>query len=116
MLHNANCVGGMHYIGLKASMKCKSVTLGTEYVPIFKIMEKEITKKYTNGAITVVWRPGMCIHSTICWKQATGLPEVFNPREKPWIKMEGADSAHIAAQVEKCPSGALRFFYNEEVE
>ncbi len=77
-------------------------------------MEKEITKKYTNGEVTVVWKPGMCIHSTICWKQATGLPEVFNPREKPWIKMEGADSAHIAAQVGKCPSGALSFFYNEE--
>ena len=76
-------------------------------------METEIIKKYTNGEITVVWKPGVCIHSTICWKQATGLPGVFNPREKPWIKMEGGDSEHIAAQVEKCPSGALSFFRND---
>ena len=79
-------------------------------------MDKEITKKYTNGEITVVWKPGACIHSTVCWKQATGLPDVFNPREKPWIKIEGADSEHIAAQVEKCPSGALSYFYNDAGE
>ncbi|WP_118949713.1 (4Fe-4S)-binding protein [Taibaiella helva] len=77
-------------------------------------MEKEIIKQYTNGELTVVWKPAMCIHSTVCWKQATGLPDVFNPREKPWIHIEGADSARIAAQVEKCPSGALSAFYNEQ--
>ncbi len=77
-------------------------------------MEKDITKKYTNGEVTIVWKPGMCIHSTICWKQATGLPQVFNPRERPWIKAEGASSARIVEQVEKCPSGALSFFFNEE--
>lgn len=76
-------------------------------------MEKDIVKKYTNGEVTVVWQPALCIHSTVCWKQATGLPDVFNPREKPWIKMEGADSAHIAAQVEKCPSGALSSYFND---
>lgn len=77
-------------------------------------MEKEITKKYTNNDITVVWKPAMCIHSTVCWKQATGLPLVFNPREKPWIKMEQGDSTSIAAQVSKCPSGALSYYYNNE--
>lgn len=76
-------------------------------------MDKDIVKKYTNGEVTVVWQPAACIHSTICWKQATGLPEVFNPREKPWIKTEGATSARIVEQVEKCPSGALSFYYNE---
>jgi uncharacterized Fe-S cluster protein YjdI len=79
-----------------------------------QVMEKDITKKYSNGEVTVVWKPGMCIHSTVCWKQATGLPQVFNPREKPWIKIEGASSARIVEQVEKCPSGALSFFFNEE--
>ena len=77
-------------------------------------MEKDSSKKYSNGEVTVVWKPGLCIHSTVCWKQATGLPQVFNPREKPWIKIEGADSVRIVEQVEKCPSGALSFFYNEE--
>ncbi|MBC7827216.1 MAG: (4Fe-4S)-binding protein [Chitinophagaceae bacterium] len=73
---------------------------------------KNITKKYNNGEITVVWKPGACIHSTVCWKESTGLPEVFSPKEKPWIKIEGADSARIMDQVKKCPSGALSFYYN----
>lgn len=74
---------------------------------------KEITKKYTNGEVTIVWKPGTCIHSTICWKAATGMPQVFRPLEKPWIKPERADSSQIVAQVKKCPSGALSFFWNE---
>lgn len=77
-------------------------------------MEKEIVKKYSNGEVTVVWKPAMCIHSTICWKAATGLPEVFNPRIKPWITVEGKDSSSIVEQVAKCPSGALSYFYNGE--
>jgi uncharacterized Fe-S cluster protein YjdI len=77
-------------------------------------MEKEITKKYSNGEITIVWKPAMCIHSTICWKQSTGLPDVFNPRERPWIKMEGGLTKQIEEQVKKCPSGALSFYYNDK--
>jgi len=77
---------------------------------------KDITKKYTNGEITVVWKPTSCIHSTICWKGITGLSTVFNPAERPWIKMEGATTKEIIAQIEKCPSGALSYFYNNETE
>jgi uncharacterized Fe-S cluster protein YjdI len=67
-------------------------------------------KRYTNGEITVIWKPEICIHSKFCWKN---LPQVFAPRERPWIKPEGATSEQIAAQVDKCPSGALSYFYNE---
>ena len=73
-----------------------------------------IIKKYSNGKVTVVWKPGTCIHSTICWKGITGLSEVFNPREKPWIKMDGASTERIVEQIKKCPSGALSFYYNED--
>lgn len=75
-------------------------------------MEKEIVKKYSNGEVTILWKPAMCIHSTICWKTATGLPEVFNPRVKPWINATGADSSGIVEQVQKCPSGALSYYHN----
>ncbi len=71
----------------------------------------EITKHYTNGEITVVWKPNQCIHSKICW---TNLLEVFDPRKRPWINMEGAATDRIAEQVSKCPSGALSSFYNNE--
>ena len=76
-------------------------------------MEKDITKKYTNGEITIVWQPSLCVHSTVCWKQATGLPMVFNPKERPWIKPAGASSSEIEAQVKQCPSGALTYYYND---
>lgn len=67
-------------------------------------MAEETTKHYSNGDITVQWEPHKCIHSTKCWK---GLIEVFNPREKPWVKMDGASTEEIAHQVSQCPSGAL---------
>lgn len=73
-------------------------------------MPKE-TFNYTNGEITVVWKPKACIHSTLCWK---GLVQVFNPRAKPWVKMEGASTEQIIEQVRKCPSGALSYFLNAE--
>ena len=69
------------------------------------------THKYINGEVTVVWKPKTCIHSTICWK---GLIEVFNPRERPWIKMDGATTERIVEQVKKCPSGALSYFMNAD--
>lgn len=73
-------------------------------------MPKE-TIKYNNNEITVVWKPKTCIHSTICWK---GLIEVFNPKERPWIKMDGATTEKIIEQVRQCPSGALSYYLNAE--
>jgi uncharacterized Fe-S cluster protein YjdI len=73
-----------------------------------------ITKTYTNGEVTIVWQPDTCIHSTICWKGATGLIDVFNPRERPWIKPEGASTDRIIEQVKKCPSGALSYYMNAD--
>jgi uncharacterized Fe-S cluster protein YjdI len=72
-------------------------------------MKKEI--KYHNNDITVVWKPDVCIHSTLCWK---GLIEVFNPKARPWVKMDGATTERIIEQVRKCPSGALSYYLNED--
>jgi uncharacterized Fe-S cluster protein YjdI len=77
---------------------------------------KDITKKYTNGEVTIVWKPEACIHSTICWKEATGLPKVFNPKIRPWIDPQGDNTANMIAQVKKCPSGALSYYMNSEAE
>jgi uncharacterized Fe-S cluster protein YjdI len=66
--------------------------------------DKEIIKRYSNGDITVVWQPSLCIHSAIC---ARGLPQVFDPRRRPWVVLDGYDSNAIVNQVEACPSGAL---------
>ena len=68
-------------------------------------------KEYTNGEVTVVWKPGLCIHSAVCVK---GLPGVFQPDEKPWIKADGASTEAIVEQVKKCPSGALSYFMKDD--
>ena len=76
----------------------------------YLIMEK---KNYSNGTVTVVWQPNLCIHSANCVR---GLNTVFNSRQSPWINMEGADTEAIIEQVKKCPSGALSFLMNEDVK
>ncbi|MDX9749501.1 MAG: (4Fe-4S)-binding protein [Flavobacteriales bacterium] len=65
-------------------------------------MSKEHT--YSNGEVTIIWKPHLCIHSTKCWK---GLPAVFRPAERPWVEPGGATTEAIVAQVRECPSGAL---------
>jgi uncharacterized Fe-S cluster protein YjdI len=74
---------------------------------------KDITKKYSNGEVTVVWKPSECIHSGICFR---GLGEVFDPRKRPWITLEKSDTERIIDQVKKCPSGALSYYLNRDVE
>lgn len=75
---------------------------------------ENIVKKYTNGEITIVWKPAVCTHSTKCWKGHDGLLDVFNPMEKPWIKPDGASTERITKQIENCPSKALSYYYNRE--
>jgi uncharacterized Fe-S cluster protein YjdI len=65
-----------------------------------------VTKKYSNGEVTVVWQPHECIHSGICFR---GLNEVFNPKKRPWISLNGSTTDKIVEQVRKCPSGALSY-------
>ena len=66
-------------------------------------------KEYSNGEVTIIWQPEKCIHSAVCVK---GLPDVFKPREKPWINPEAASTDQLVEQVKKCPSGALTFRMN----
>lgn len=61
-------------------------------------------KEYSNGEITILWQPEKCIHAGVCVKT---LPQVYNPKEKPWLKPENATSTELIDQVSKCPSGAL---------
>lgn len=68
--------------------------------------------EYTNGEITVVWKPEVCIHSAVCFH---GLPGVFDPRRRPWIELDQSTTPAITAQIEKCPSGALSYYNNEAV-
>ena len=73
--------------------------------------QNETVKEYSNKDITVVWKPETCIHSEKCWR---GLIQVFNPKNRPWINMDGATTKRIKNQVEQCPSGALSYIENDK--
>jgi uncharacterized Fe-S cluster protein YjdI len=70
---------------------------------------KNLTKEYSNGEVTVVWKNGLCTHSGNCVR---GLREVFDNRAIPWININTSTTEKIVAQVKKCPSGALSFYMN----
>jgi uncharacterized Fe-S cluster protein YjdI len=72
---------------------------------------KEITKKYSNGEVTIVWKPHLCIHSGKC---VFGLPGVFDVHRKPWIDPKAAPTDEIVKQVAICPSGALSSYFNDK--
>jgi len=96
-----------------------------QHCPISKILEGDVKirsfvyheeetekeMKYTNGDITVLWKPDVCKHSGRC---VTQLPEVFDLKARPWVNMQGADTEKIIDQVNKCPTGALSWFHNNE--
>ena len=65
------------------------------------------SSEYTNGEVTIVWKPNLCIHSAMC---INGLPAVFKPNEKPWINAHSASTEEIIQQVNHCPSRALSYF------
>lgn len=81
------------------------------FTTTLEIETMDVQKEYTNGDLTVVWKPGLCFHSKECVK---GLPGVFKPEEKPWIQAENANSAELMATIDKCPSGALSYYSNSD--
>lgn len=61
---------------------------------------------YETDEIVVTFDPNICIHSGVCVR---GLPAVFDVRRKRWIKPDLASADDVAAQIARCPSGALQF-------
>lgn len=61
---------------------------------------------YETPEITVTFAPDVCIHSGVCVR---GLPAVFDVKRKRWVRPELAAAADVAAQVSRCPSGALQY-------
>jgi uncharacterized Fe-S cluster protein YjdI len=61
---------------------------------------------YDAPDITVTFDPNMCIHSGVCVR---GLPAVFDIQRKRWVRPDLAAASEVAAQVARCPSGALQY-------
>jgi len=60
---------------------------------------------YETPEITVTFDPTTCRHTGICVR---GLPAVFDIKRRRWVAPEAAPADDVAAQVARCPSGALQ--------
>jgi CDGSH-type Zn-finger protein/uncharacterized Fe-S cluster protein YjdI len=63
-------------------------------------------KQYRSERVVVSFDPERCIHARYCVR---GLPEVFDPSERPWIRPAYAHPTRVAEVVMRCPTGALQF-------
>jgi uncharacterized Fe-S cluster protein YjdI len=61
---------------------------------------------YEAPGITVTFDPNICRHTGVCVR---GLPAVFDVSRKRWIRPELDTPDVVAAQVARCPSGALQY-------
>lgn len=75
-------------------------------------MSAKNDRDYTNGEITVFWKPDLCIHATICFMK---LRKVFDPTKRPWVNMQGGTTADIISIVDQCPTDALTWKYNRDL-
>lgn len=73
-------------------------------------MEPKTTTVFSNNTITVSFEPCKCVHAEFC---ANELSDVFRTTVIPWIDLEGASQKRIIKQIEKCPSGALKYCLNK---
>lgn len=60
---------------------------------------------YETPDIVVTFDPNVCRHTGVCIR---GLPDVFDVKRRKWVRPELAGALEVAAQVGRCPSGALQ--------
>ena len=67
---------------------------------------RDVARTYRTDRIEVTWEPRLCVHIGECFQ---GLPDVFDPWSRPWVRPEAADPDDLAEVVMRCPTGALHF-------
>ena len=65
-----------------------------------------VHRDYATDRIVVHWDSARCIHSANC---LGALPDVFDTRRRPWVRIDAAEADAVAAAVDTCPSRALTY-------
>lgn len=77
--------------------------------------EKELIdqgyRKYSGEAIDIFFNGSVCIHSGVCVR---GLHDVFDTNRRPWILADNAPAGEVAALIDSCPSGALKYIRKDK--
>ena len=68
---------------------------------------------YQGADVTVHFSKLLCSHAGECGKRAR---HIFNVKEKPWVKPDAGTLDEIKEVVANCPSGALRYELNDQIE
>ncbi len=67
-------------------------------------------KTYSGQDIDVTFDLRRCIHVAECGKR---LKQVFDTSKRPWAQPDNADADTVAAVIEHCPSGALKYIRHD---
>lgn len=68
--------------------------------------ERARGRDYPAEGITVYFNARKCWHTGVCLR---GLPLVFDVNRRPWVRSDLDTPEVIAAQIDRCPSGALSY-------
>lgn len=63
-------------------------------------------RAYRGEGVTVFYDARRCLHAAECVR---GLPAVFDPDVRPWIRPENASAETVAEVARRCPTGALHY-------
>jgi uncharacterized Fe-S cluster protein YjdI/CDGSH-type Zn-finger protein len=63
-------------------------------------------KEYASKGVTVWFDAERCGHYAECVR---GLPDVFQPGRRPWVRPDLGDPTEVARVVRRCPTGALHY-------
>jgi len=66
--------------------------------------------QYKGRNIMVLYDAQRCIHAKECVR---GASAVFNPEAKPWVGPDNAEAKEIALVIQRCPTGALHYQFDD---
>jgi len=72
--------------------------------------DASLGKAYVAPSVTVFYDRARCRHYAECVR---GLPQVFDVKNRPWVRPDAAGADDIAEVVRRCPTGALHYRLTE---